>query len=189
MPLCRCRRRDSPGTAPRRLLGLHWRAAVLSTGRILTGVTDERSAESLIDRLLLALAAQLAALEDPALAAGAVEALAELGRAEADLIFGQAGHLVHYGADMEPLEALIRMISASQRGEASSDAVVRAGDEVRLVGELPDSLAHYNETMLREMIFVVRYVGKDETVAVQPYLNEDYVIETVPIANVKSVLK
>lgn len=152
-------------------------------------MADERSTENVIDRLLLALSAQLAASEDPALAAGAVEALAELSRAEVSLIFGQAGHLVHYGADTEPLEALIRMISALQRDEASSAAVVRAGDEVHLVGELPESLAEYDETLLREIIFVVRYVGKDETVDVQPHLNEDYVIETVSVANVKPVRK
>ena len=141
--------------------------------------------ESVIDRLLLALAEQLGRPGGPALTAGAVEALADLSRAEADLIFGQAGHLVHYGADTEPLETLIHLISAVQRGEASAPAAVRPGDEVRLVGELPESLAGYDETWLRETVFVVRYVGKDATVDVQSDLIEDYMIATVPAAMVE----
>jgi hypothetical protein len=148
-------------------------------------VTDEQTAESVIDRLLLALAAQLDRSGGPALTAGAVEALADLSRAEADLIFGQAGHLVHYGVDTEPLETFIHLISAVQRGEASGDAAVRPGDEVRLVGELPESLAEYDETWLRETVFVVRYVGRDATVDVQSELTADYMIATVPAAIVE----
>ncbi|MBO3751666.1 hypothetical protein J5X84_36810 [Streptosporangiaceae bacterium NEAU-GS5] len=148
-------------------------------------MTDDETAEHVIDRLLLALAAQLDTPGGTALAAGAVEALADLGRAEVDLIFGQAGHLVHYGADTEPLETLIHLISAVQRGEASGDAAVKPGDEVRLVGELPESLAGNDETWLRETVFVVRYVGSDATVDVQPDLAEDYVIATVPAALVE----
>ena len=148
-------------------------------------MTDEVTAESVVDRLLLALAAQLDRSGDPALAAGAVEALADLSRAEADLIFGQAGHLVHYGVDTEPLKTLIHLISAVQRDEAPGDAAVRPGDEVRLVGELPESLAGYDATWLRETVFVVRYVGRDATVDVQPDLTEDYVIATVPAAIVE----
>ena len=142
------------------------------------------SAEQVIDRLLLALAAQVAASEDPILAAGTIEALADLGRAEADLIFGEAGHLVHYGGGTEALAALLRLISAIQRGEVGGDAAVRPGDEVHLVGELPERFASWDETLLRECVFVVRYVGADGTVDVQPELIQDYFIETVPIANV-----
>ncbi|GAA1401152.1 hypothetical protein ACFQZ4_51395 [Catellatospora coxensis] len=148
-------------------------------------MTDEETAERVIDRLLLALAAQLDTSGGPALAAGAVEALADLSRAEVDLIFGQAGHLVHYGAGTAPLETLIHLITAVQRGETSGDSPVRPGDEVRLVGELPESLAGYDETRLRETVFVVRYVGKDATVDVQSDLTEDYVIVTVPTTIVK----
>ncbi|MEE3920420.1 hypothetical protein V2I01_26095 [Micromonospora sp. BRA006-A] len=50
---------------------------------------DEEAAELVIDRLLRALAAQLDASGSPALAAGAVEALVDLSRAQADVIFGQ----------------------------------------------------------------------------------------------------
>jgi hypothetical protein len=60
---------------------------------------------------------------------------------------------------------------------------------VRLAGQLPASLAEYDETWLRETVFVVRYVGDDATVDVQPDLNEDYVIQTVPTANVTPAQK
>lgn len=146
---------------------------------------DEVTAENVIDRLLLALAAQLDTSRDSAPAAGAVEAFADLGRAEVDLIFGQAGHLVHYGADTEPLETLMHLISAVQRGEASGGAAVRPGDEVRLVGELPESLASYDEGWLRETVFVVRYVSRDATVDVELDLTEDWMIATVPAAGVE----
>ena len=128
----------------------------------------------------MALAAQLDASRDPVLASGAVEAFTSLSRAETNVIFGQAGHLVHYGAGNEPLEKLIHLISAVQRTGTSGDAVVRPGEEVRLVGEIPQSLAGYDETWLRDTVFVVRYVGRDATVDAQPDLAEDYVIVTVP---------
>ncbi|MER6591733.1 hypothetical protein ABT214_07765 [Micromonospora purpureochromogenes] len=51
-------------------------------------MTDEETTELVIDRLLLALAAQLDTSGGPALAAGAAEALADLSRAQADVIFG-----------------------------------------------------------------------------------------------------
>jgi hypothetical protein len=125
----------------------------------------------------------------PALTPGAVEALAGLSRAEADLLFGQAGHLVHYHANTEPVEVLLQLIADIQRGAAAADVVIRPGDEVRLVGQLPASLADYDETWLRETVFVVRYVGDDAMVDVQPELNEDYVIQTVPTANVTPAQK
>jgi len=78
--------------------------------------------DSVLERLILALAAQLGASARPALTPGAVEALAGLSRAEAKLIFSHAGHLVHYGADTEPLENLIQLIADIQRGEAAADA-------------------------------------------------------------------
>ncbi len=65
-------------------------------------MTDSATVESVIDRLLLALAANLDPSTGSALASGAVEALAELSRAESAVIFGQAGHLVHYGTDGTP---------------------------------------------------------------------------------------
>jgi hypothetical protein len=143
-------------------------------------MTDDDIAESVIDRLLWALAAQVGASEK--LAPDAVDALSDLSRAEAKVIFGQAGHLVHYGADTEVLEALIRLITAVQRDEAPAEAALRPGDEVRLVGDLPESLAQCNEASLRETVFVVRYVSRAPTVEVQTELTEDYMIETVPVA-------
>lgn len=135
--------------------------------------------------MILALAAQLDTPARPALTPGTAEALTGLSRAEVGLIFGHAGHLVHYGADTEPLKLLIQLISDIQRAEAAADAEIVAGDVVRLVGEPSDSLAAYDPTWLRETMFTVRYVGDDATVDVQPELIEDYVIETVPIAIVR----
>ena len=152
-------------------------------------MTDEQIAENVIDRLLLALAAQLNSSRGAALAARAVEALADLSRAETELIFGQAGLLVHYGADIEPLVTLINRISAIQRDETPEDAALRPGDEVRLVGELPENLAGYDETWLRRTVFVVRYVSGAPTVDVQSDLAEDYMIATVPTAIVEPVRK
>jgi hypothetical protein len=143
--------------------------------------------EGVLDRLIQALAAQLNASAHPTLTPAAVEALSELSRAEANLIFGVAGHLVHYGADTDQLELLIQLVSDIQRGEAPAEAAIVAGDEVRLVGEPPPSLAAYDPNWLRETVFVVRYVGDDATVDVQPELWSDYVIETVPIATVTPV--
>ncbi|MEV2238105.1 hypothetical protein [Micromonospora sp. NPDC049891] len=108
-----------------------------------------------------------------------------MSRAQADVIFGQAGHLVHYGAHTEPLKTLIHAIMAIQRDEAPADAAVKPGDDVRLVGEVPQSLADYDEMWLRETTFVVRYVGRNAMVDVQPDLTEDYVIATVPAASVE----
>lgn len=140
-----------------------------------------------MERLIEALAAQLTTSARAALTPGAVEALSELSREEARLIFGVAGHLVHYGADTGPLKTLIRRISDIQRSEAAADASTAPGDRVRIVGQLPAGLVGYDEAMLRETVFVVRYVGDDGTVDVQPELTVDYVIETVPIVNTRPV--
>lgn len=140
--------------------------------------------DGVLDRLIEALAAQLDASDRPILTPAAGEALAELSRAEANLIYSTAGHLVHYGTETDQLELLIQLVSDIQRGEASAAATIVVGDKVRLVGEPPDSLASYDPNWLRESVFVVRYVGDDATVDVQPELWNDYVIETVPIAAV-----
>jgi hypothetical protein len=147
-------------------------------------VTDE-VADAVLDRLIQALA-QLDTSAQRVLTPGAIDALVGLSRAEAGLIFSRAGHLVHYGVATALLEILIQRISDVQRGEAAADAAIAPGDEVRLVGEPPDSLAvDYDRTWLREAVFIVRYVGDDATVDLQPDLTEDYLIETVPIALVK----
>jgi hypothetical protein len=145
------------------------------------------AADSVLDRLIQALAAQLAGSEHRALTPGAVEALSGLTRPEATLIFGVAGHLVHYGADTEPLTVLIQLISDIQRGEAAADKSFMPGDEVSLVGDLPAGMADYDATWLRETVFIVRCIGDDDTIDVQPELTEDFVIETVPTANARPV--
>lgn len=143
--------------------------------------------ERAVNRLLWAMAEQVAASEPPALAPRAAAALAELTRAEAGAIFGCAGHLVHYDADTPALETLVRLISDIQRGEAGADDAIVPGDGVRLVGELPAPLAQYDQNLLREMVFIVRYVGDDDTIDVQPTFDDDYVIETVPAGNVELI--
>jgi hypothetical protein len=144
----------------------------------------DETAETVVACLIEALAMQLDRSGVPALELGAVAALTGLSRAEANLIFSCAGHLVHYGdTEAEPVGILIQLISNIQRGEIPPDAVLVPGDEVRLDGELPaDLAAKYDPAWLRETVFVVRYVSDDSTVDVQPDLREDYVIETVPAA-------
>lgn len=123
----------------------------------------------------------------PADVATVAVALEGLSRSEANLIFGAAGHLVHYEADTEPLRRLIELISDVLRGEASPEAAVLPGDEARLVGELPEALAEYDAQWLRETAFVVRYIGEDHTVDVQSDLTEDYMIASVPVSAVRPV--
>lgn len=178
---------QSAASQPERGMSAATRALISSScdSRPYPRCVTHEAAEGVIERLILALAAQLDTPAHSALTPGAAEALTRLSRAEADLIFGVAGHLVHYGADTEPLELLIRLISDIQRGEAPADAAILPGDVVRLVSEPPASLAAYDPTRLRDTAFIVRYVGDDATVDVQPELIDDYVIETVPIAIVR----
>jgi hypothetical protein len=72
------------------------------------------------------------------------------------------------------------LISDVQRGETAANAANVPGDRVRLVVEPRANLAEFDLAWLRQTVFVVRYVGDDATVDVQPDLSEDYVIETVP---------
>lgn len=85
--------------------------------------------------MIAALAAQVDAGESQSLAPGAVAALADLSRAEARLIFGVAGHRVHYDG-AEPIARLIKLMSDGQRAAADADAVMRTGDEVQVFQEL-----------------------------------------------------
>jgi hypothetical protein len=147
-------------------------------------VPDDKS-DGVLDRLIEALAAQVASSERHALSAGAAKALADLSRSEVSLLFGSADHLAHYGTEHDSLQVLARLISNIQRREAGSTAALSPGDEVRLIGELPPSMSAYDETWVRQTAFVVRYVGHDGTIDVQPAWTEDYVIETVPAAIVR----
>ncbi|HEX8630564.1 MAG TPA: hypothetical protein VF755_20585 [Catenuloplanes sp.] len=146
---------------------------------------DDDAHERVLDRLIEALAAQVDIAGSRTLAPGAVAALGDLSRAEASLIFGAAGHRVHYDADTEPIATLIRLVSDAQRCAAGADAVIRPGDEVHLAsGLLPDPASNATSGS-EEVTYVVRYVGDDGTVDVQPELTMDYVIETVPAAAVR----
>jgi hypothetical protein len=145
-------------------------------------VIDHDASHRVLDRLIEALAAQVEIADSHTLAPRAVAALADLSRAEVRLIFGAAGHRVHYDADTEPIATLIRLISDVQRSAADADAVIRTGDEVHLVRELLPDQASNNVSWWDEGTYVVRYVGDDGTVDVQPELTMDYVIETVPAA-------
>ncbi|GAA2889885.1 hypothetical protein Acy02nite_32550 [Actinoplanes cyaneus] len=146
---------------------------------------DEDISAIVIDRLLQALAAQLGASGE--LTAGAAGALADLSRAEAGVIFGQAGHLAHYGYEDLPLETLIRAITAVQRRDVPQDAPFKPGDEVRLVGELPEVFAGHHEALLREIVFVVRFAGRGPDLEIQSDLAEDWMIATVPITAVEHI--
>jgi hypothetical protein len=76
-----------------------------------------------LDRPIQALSAQVGDAPN-GLSPGAAEVLAGLSRAEANLILSHAGHLVHYGTDTEPFEALIELIAEIQRTEADDDDAV-----------------------------------------------------------------
>ena len=156
-----------------------------AAGRRYAGAVDEDASNKVIERLINALASQVAASDSRVLAPAAIEAFGELDRAETREIFGSAGHLVHYGSETEELELLMELISKIQRQETDVNAALAPGDVVRLAGELPSGLDGYDSTWLSETPFVIRYVGPDATADVQPALLEDYVIETVPIENLK----
>ncbi len=151
-------------------------------------MTDDDVRDRVLDRLIEALAAQVENAEDRALAPGAVAALSDLSRAETRLIFGAAGHLVHYD-DAEPVAQLIELMSDVQRSSAGGDAIIRAGDNVRLAQELLPVEVRSTVPWWDEVTYVVRYVGDDQTVDVQPDLTMEYLIETVPAVAVKPAPK
>ena len=84
---------------------------------------DPEVAEAVVGRLLLALAEQWSA----SLLPEAPEAFADLSRAEAQVLFGVAGHLVHYGTETESLGALISVITATQRLEVGGGQTSESG--------------------------------------------------------------
>jgi hypothetical protein len=147
-------------------------------------VIDDDVRERVLDRLIEALAAQIERTESRTLAPEAVAALADLSRAETRLIFGAAGHRVHYEGS-EPIARLIKLMSDVQRSAADADAVIRAGDEVNVVQELLPVEARCGVSWWDEVTYVVRYVGDDRTVDVQAELAMEYVIETVPAVAVR----
>jgi hypothetical protein len=150
-------------------------------------VIDDDVREQVLDRLIEALAAQVDVSPSRSLAPGAVAALADLTRAEVRLIFGAAGHRVHYDG-AEPIARLIKLMSDVQRSAADVDAVMRAGDEVLVVQELLPVEARSGVSWWDEVVYVVRYVGDDQTIDVQPELTMEYLIETVPAVAVRPML-
>ncbi|GAA2714637.1 hypothetical protein [Actinoplanes palleronii] len=95
--------------------------------------------------MIEALAAQVDIAASRALAPEAAAMLAELSRAETRLIFGAAGHRVHYDG-AEPIARLIKLLSEVQRSAADPDAGLRAGDEVHVVQEFPPMEARTSVT-------------------------------------------
>ncbi|GAB1690984.1 hypothetical protein [Krasilnikovia sp. M28-CT-15] len=146
---------------------------------------DDDVRERVLDRLIEALAAQIEIAESRTLAPEAAAALADLSRAETRLIFGAAGHHVHYEGS-EPIARLIKLLSDVQRSAADPDAVIRAGDEVQVVQELLPEEARSGVSWWDEVSYVVRYVGDDQTVDVQADLTMEYVVETVPAVAVRT---
>lgn len=158
-----------------------------STGEYARGVDqDEYASERFVERILISLAAQVAAAGPAGIAPEALGALRDLNRYEARTFFGVAGHLVHHDCHPE-LASLAQMVAEAQRTEATRRSGLLPGDRVRLVGKLPADLVDYNEEWLRQTDFIVRYVGDDKTVDIQPDFQEDYVIETVPVSLLRSV--
>lgn len=133
----------------------------------------------LVDRLIRALAAQVASCEPPVLTPAAAATVADMSRGEARLIYGTVGHSVHYDSD-ESMRVLIRIISDAHRVAAPADAALRPGDAIKLIGERLSDPAEVGQACLDEIVYVIRYVPDDGTVDVQPDLIWDYIVETVP---------
>jgi hypothetical protein len=152
------------------------------------GAVDSAADEltRLVERLITALGAQVAAGVTGELALPALDALADLTRLEAREFFGHAGHLVHYD-DAPGVERLSELVAASMREQNVASEWMRPGDRVRLVGAIPLDLAETSEDWLRATTFVVRFVGEDQTVDIQPDFHEDYVVMTVPAASVTAI--
>lgn len=135
----------------------------------------------LVERLITALGAQVAAGTTHELPLPALDALADLTRREVREFFGHAGHLVHY-EDAPGVERLAELVGESVRQQYAAREGLRPGDRVRLVGAIPPDLVETSEEWLRATTFVVRYVGEDQTVDIQPEFHVDYVVMTVPAA-------
>jgi hypothetical protein len=139
-----------------------------------------------IERLIKALAAQVAASDPAVLATGAYMAMSELERHEAKDFYGSSGHLVHYGGYPE-IQALVHLIDKAQRIDVVNREALLPGDRVWLVGEHSPELRRTEAGAGREIPFTVRFVGNDGTVDIQPDFSEDYVIETVPMTWVRLI--
>lgn len=147
---------------------------------------SRQECERFIERLIMALAAQVRASATSGLAPEARAVLADLSRFEVRAFFGAAGHLVHYD-NLSDVESLAEFVEDSQRNEDSGGDGIQLGDRVRLVGSLPVGVATYSEEWLRATVFSIRFIGEDGTVDIQPDFLEDYVILTVLAAAVSVI--
>jgi hypothetical protein len=133
----------------------------------------DASAWQLLERVLTALAEQLDA-------SGPMTrerlGLGELNRSEMRLVAGVAGHLVHYDYGLDhPLARLLDAVTDAARQESIERGLVNKW--------LPGDRVYLNDGRWSRP-HVVRFVGDDGTLDVQPYLLDDYVIETVPSESV-----
>lgn len=128
---------------------------------------DRQDQERLTERLITALAAQVAGngtLADP-------EAWAELTRGEVRWFFRSAGHLAHYDGDPDGRIAGLAAIILDQLTAAADPAAsIRPGDRVRRADP--------------QRSYTVVHAAPDGTVDIQPTWLDDYAIETVPIDSV-----
>ena len=142
------------------------------------GVTrplSDGASESVIERLVEALAAQLA-LAGGVLADETAQALSGLASKEAAVFFGCAGHLVHYGpatVGQGAVESLIAVVTDLQRVDDDPRAF-EPGDRVVLDQGRTDAKGG--------SVLVVRHVDEEGTLLLQPDLDEDYVVRSVSSA-------
>ncbi len=135
----------------------------------------DRSLERLLERVHTAFAAHLEASDS--LSCERL-GLAERSRAEMRDVAGIAGHLVHYDFGVDhPLVRLLEVVTDGARREALERDHVTAW--------LPGDLVNFVDNRWSRPC-VVRFIGDDGTVDVQPDLREDYIVETVPSESLRS---
>jgi hypothetical protein len=139
--------------------------------------------EGAINTLLIALATQAGETNDARLSEGALECLADQGRAGIRLLLGYVGHLVHYGAGAETewLRALFeQFIAALRRAKDRGADELLPGDLVEMV------VARPQDHLKAGMVMRVYCVGEDGTADLGfESLVDDYVIFTVELAEIR----
>lgn len=146
-----------------------------------TQLPPDEASESVIERLVEALAAQVG-LARGALAGETAEALSGLARDEAEVFFGSAGHLVHYGpatVRREAVASLIAVVTDLQRVDDEPRAF-KPGDRVVLDQNQTD--------MEGGPVLVVRHVDQEGTLLLQPDLNQDYLLRSVSSAAARAAV-
>ena len=139
--------------------------------------------EGAIDTLLIALATQAAETNDARFSEGALQCLADQGRAGIRLLLGCLGHLVHYGtgAETEWLRVLFeQFIAALRRAKDHGADELLPGDLVEIV------VARPQDHLMAGTIMRVYCVGEDGTADLGfESLVDDYVIFTVELAEIR----